>query len=296
MIAFHGEAETKAGLLDQIARRQALPLTTYPGVDQAQHLDWAARVGLPAALVMLTGYLSPEASSSDEARSAFAHDLLAGIPPGAALDGAAHGFTALAWDRVPSPLIALVTEPSLAEAARDLIDLHSRAGAGAPVERSAWRAERSRLNRLAGAGGDEPSPAATLAASAWDYVAMPGAAWDFARTWDALILARTEAAHGWGTAERDRLEAMLADIRPELLDRVGPRPDKSDVGALQSYLARFKSTMGALIQAHADRIWDQHKALQIKINDARRQLKAELRPTLIAVVSGAPQHLLTSVT
>jgi hypothetical protein len=283
--AFRGDLAVKASLLAAMDCGEPTPLVSHAIGKDLELISWAQDAGLPASLVMLTNRLGVGGSSLvDPSSIAFARDLVATIAPGDELDRASNLWMVWAWEAAPERLCNAITSPTLLDLAAEAMDLHRRVAANGEVSRGDWRAMRARINRLTEGADDQARAAAVIAASLWDYRAVPGAAVDAEEAWESMLIERVRDAEAWGEAEDARYEGMLAEIRPVLLERIGPRPDPKDVNAFSEYATRLHTELAALMGAFDDPLWGRNKVLQHKTGLALKTLREQGRLALISLV------------
>lgn len=284
MSAFRGDPAIKAELIAMLDRDAPTPLNPPHDGRAPDLVAWAEEVGLPLALVLLAGRLRFGSFRDDKTPGRFARELLSAIVPGADLAGAPHLWMVWAWDAAPEPLRSLMTSPANIDLAAQAVGLHRRAANG-EVTGGEWRAMRARVNVLAG-NGDEPArAAAVVAASLWDYRTTPGAVADLVQAWESMRTERVRVAEAWGVAEDARYEEMLAEIRPLLRERVGPRPDRKDADAFSAYVTRFHAVFTALKGEFDSPLWDRNTTVHQKSGRACEILREQGRTALISLVA-----------
>ena len=280
--AFRADPQIKDDLLAALAETDPTPLTQR-GVPQPELVAWAEQMGLPPAFVLLAAHVCQRFNAATPA-NLLARDLICSVAPGAALGAVPHLFAVWAWESAPEPLFGLMRSPDHRDAGAEMIALHRRVAAGEAVDRSVWRAARSRLNRL-GEGDDDQAAAATvLAACAWDYDTTPGAALDMFNAWEKLMTERILAKDGWGEAETIRLQQLIRDLKLVAQARIGPAPDDADAEAVAAHSSRVVAELVALVNGSDDPLPNRKAALNATMGEACNALREQGDAALLALV------------
>lgn len=282
--AFRGDPALKADLLAALEASAAVPLVA-PHATQSDLVVWAAQVGLPPALVLMLSHLVRRFGAG-RSPAMLAREVLSAVNPGDTLDAASHLLTIWVWEAAPDCLQALMPSAEPSAAASDVIALHRRAAAGTCVARQDWRASRTRLARLDGAGEEEAVAAGAVAACAWDYGRAPGAAVDLLSAWEGVACERILRADGWGEAETARLHQFIQDQNERVIGDLGPAPDDADPQAAATHASRVTAELQRRVNASGDPLLARKAGLNAKMSGARTAMRAEATAFLDRVLSG----------
>jgi len=293
--AFHGDPTIKADLLAAMGRGDPTPLvwgqaaqSAAQSAAQPEAGEWAGRVGLPEALVLLTAHLGGRFTAATSG-GAFARDLVSAIEPGVSIEGAAHELAIWAWEAAPKPLLEMMTSEQFLGAGGEVAALHRRAAEGEDVTRGEWRTARATLGRLGRAEDNEDSDdqclaAAVMAACAWDYRTTPGAAVDMYSAWEGLAAEGVRRADGWGKTEDERLQQLIQEKRALALQQIGPEPVGGDPDAAADHSRRLVSAMLELLNTSDDPMPGRKAALNEQIGEARTALRKQGCAALLGLV------------
>ena len=242
---------------------------------------WAAQVGLPLALVLLTAHLGRAVSSLPQA-------LVAAIAPGAMIVTAPHRAPLWAWDGAPDPLRPMMHSAMGQAAGAEAVSLHRRVAGGGAVSRTEWRAARATLGRLgqgAGEGSrdDEALAATVMAACCWDYAAAPGAAVDMLNAWEGLVSERLRRAEGWNKAEDERFQRLIGAQRALALDALGPEPTDNPEAA-KAHGRQLVERLLERLNTSEDPLPARKAALNERIVVARTRLREHIADALLGFV------------
>jgi len=278
--AFHGDPAVKAELLAELEAGVVAPLSVS-GPETPDAAAWAARVGLPLALVLLTAHLGRAVSHLPLA-------LVAAIEPGATIVAVAHLAPLWAWDGAPDPLRPMMVSAIGQAAGVEAVSLHRRMAAGGAVSRAEWRAVRASLGRLgqwAGEGGrnDEALAATVMAACCWDYATAPGAAVDMLNAWEGLVTERLRRADGWGEAEDELFQQLIRAQRTLALEALGPEPT-DDPEAAKAHGRELVERLLERLNTSQDPLPARKAALNERIAAARTELREQIAGALLGIV------------
>jgi len=285
--AFHGDPTIKADVLAALDRGDPIPLVSGQTA-QPESGEWAGRVGLPPALVLLTAHLGGRFTAAT-AGGAFARDLVSAIEPGASIEAAAHKLAIWAWEAAPKCLCGTMTSEQFLSAGREVAGLHRRAAEGGDVTRGEWRTARATLGRLGRAQDDEDRndqclAAAVMAACAWDYRTTPGAAVDMYSAWEGLMAEGVRRADGWGKAEDERLQQLIQEKRALALEQIGPEPAGGDPDVATAHSRRLVDTMLKLLNTSDSPMPGRKAALNERIGEARTALRDQGCAAMLGLV------------
>lgn len=146
----------------------------------------------------------------------FYEALIDAIPVGAPTGSLARQALLLAWTDPVYGRSKVVEKGEVFEACEDIVDLVNRSIVS-PVDKTAWRAARSRLvNAHAAAKGPEMAVDLILSL-AWDLDQSPGAAQDVMRAWTSSINVEADASDEdcFSDEENEAFKAALDRLNEE---------------------------------------------------------------------------------
>jgi hypothetical protein len=293
MRAFHSDPLLKAKLRAEFAGSEAASVAA-PRPSALELTDWARAAGLPAALVLLAAHLDDRGRSGNDQpteTTSFLADLVELVEPGAPVSGLAGQWTLWAWNAAAEPLKSFAVSVEVLDAGEALMALHTRAATGIEVGRGEWRAARARLGRLSEQDGEDASAAAVIAACAWDYEVVPGAAADLAVAWEQRLMARASEAAGWSNADSASLQALISGARALAEAELGPEPARDELEDFADYRRRLVGEIQTRLGASDNPLLARNAEKRARVLGATSAFREDARKALLSLAAGStPPH------